>query len=580
MSLQIDIQKITSLLQQGQFKPALKAAKIAMKRHKSHPVFPNLAAVALSALRKEREAVPYYQKALKLDANFHEARRNLGIALLAINQNEAAIKALSRCVEGNAEDVAALVCLSRAQRACGYFDAARHTLDQAARLSPNTPDILRQQAELLEEQGEIRAAIEQLERIHEIEPTNMKALFSLADLLIYQTETDRVLLVLRKALEQEPQNTRALGRLAAQLLAMGQREEGLEVLLSILEIDPADAVAWEQISIVQQKDQPPEIASRIDAALEATPVRTLNHAILKFARANLSRSLDGPEISDPLYVQANAEIAALKPYDRREQQNLNCETIRRFASVLPSNPQQSPSPRPIFITGLPRSGTTLAEAVLAAHPEVVSLGERRIDNQMVAALEKGQALDTAQIERLSQVTRENLPDLAKEARFYVDKMPENHRFIGILAQAFPDAAFINMTRDPRDIALSQWHALFGDGAITYSYDLNAMAHRFNLYAEIMQHWHNIMPGRILDLNYEELVADISTSSKSMAKHCGLDWQPEMATPHRNIGQVLTVSREQVREPVHNRSVKKWVKHQHLLTPFIDGLDKGLWTEID
>lgn len=119
-------------------------------------------------------------------------------------------------------------------------------------------------------------------------------------------------------------------------------------------------------------------------------------------------------------------------------------------------------------------------------------------------------------------------------------------------------------------------SFFGDGALPYTYDLGAMAHRFNLYAEIMQHWHEVMPGRILNLSYEGFVGDIETGSKDLANHCGLIWDAQMMTPHAGVGQVLTASREQVRHPVNTGSIGRWQPYAEVLRPLVDGLDPALW----
>jgi hypothetical protein len=210
---------------------------------------------------------------------------------------------------------------------------------------------------------------------------------------------------------------------------------------------------------------------------------------------------------------------------------------------------------------------------------VVPLGERRISKALVSALINDLPFGSNELKELADLQQENLPPLPADTRAYVDKMPENYRYIGALKSAFGNARFINLRRDPRDVALSQWHGHFKSGSITYSYDLKAMAHKFNLYAEVMAHWHKIMPGEILDMPYEDLVGDIETSTKKMAGHCGLDWTPSMAQPHKHAGQVRTMSVHQVRQPVHKRSVRKWVKYEEMLAPFVSELDPNLWPEI-
>jgi len=176
--------------------------------------------------------------------------------------------------------------------------------------------------------------------------------------------------------------------------------------------------------------------------------------------------------------------------------------------------------------------------------------------------------------------RRMLPELPAGVSAFTDKMPENYRLIGFLKTVHPGARFVHLRRDPRDVALSMWRGHFSGSALNYTYDLRAMAHRFNLYAEIMAFWHRLLPGQILDLPYEEMTADPEVASRTLAAHCGLDWVPQMARPDETAEAVLTSSAGQLRQPVHRRSVGAWRTHAEALAPFIAGLDPALWPGLD
>jgi hypothetical protein len=158
---------------------------------------------------------------------------------------------------------------------------------------------------------------------------------------------------------------------------------------------------------------------------------------------------------------------------------------------------------------------------------------------------------------------------------FVDKMPGNFRIVGHLLAAFPNARIVHLLRDPRDIALSIWQVYFPAGH-PYAYDMARMAHHMNLYARTMARWHTLFPGRIHDLGYADLVADIDGQSRRLAEIAGLDWVPAMARPQNNDRAVLTASSGQVREAVHTRSVGKWRRHEALLAPLVDALNPALW----
>ncbi|OBY27544.1 tetratricopeptide repeat-containing sulfotransferase family protein [Leisingera sp. JC1] len=579
MSLQSDIQTALTLTRQGNHKAALKAAKSAMKKHKGHPLFPNLAAVALCAAGKEREAIPLYRKALELDPSFHDARRNLGLALTATGQTAKAETVLAKAVQQQPQDVSSWLALASARRSLQKFTGARTAAAEAVRLAPQNLQAVRLLAEAEEDLGEINAALSGYRSALELAPGDICLRHCIADLLIYQLQTDEALQVLQQARSIDPDNTQTLSRIGSLLDSSGLRDDACAVYKEILKSDPGYANALLQLSLALPADQVAETQETAEAVLKKTPPKTLDRASLEFAAAHFARRAGDLQKAQDLYRCGNKTVAQLLPYDRRQQTQLSQEALSRFPETAVLQTKTAQEPCPIYIIGMPRSGTTLTEAVLGAHPAVIAAGERRIDERMVAALQSGAAFGAEEVKEMYRVTRENLPPMPEGTRAYVDKMPENFRFLGFLLQANPQAKVIHLRRDPRDTALSQWQTLFAGGALPYTYDLRAMAHRFNLYAELMAHWHRVLPGRILDLRYEDLVADIQSGSRLIASHCWLDWVPEMAEPHRHTGQVLTASLHQVREPVHARSVRKWEQHLETLAPFISELNPELWPEL-
>jgi len=172
-----------------------------------------------------------------------------------------------------------------------------------------------------------------------------------------------------------------------------------------------------------------------------------------------------------------------------------------------------------------------------------------------------------------------LPDLPETASAFVDKMPANYRYVGFLASAMPQARFVWLQRDPRDVALSMWRAYFPRPAMGYTFDLEAMAQVANMHQQYMAHWQALFPDRILTIGYEDIVADVEAASRKLADFCGIDWVKEMAHPERNTSAVRGASVGQVREGVHRRSVGGWKRLEDQLQPFVDGLDKGLWADM-
>ena len=579
MSFQIDIQKTTALIQQGNFKTALKSAKIAMKRHRLHPIFPNLAGVALAAMGREREAIPLFQKALTMDPEYHDARRNLGAGLLSLNLLDKAETVLSKATRLQPQDGQSWLFYSALLEKIGKLELALDAITQARALLPPSATLIQKHAEILRLKGEIDLALSTLQEAQKLEPDNLSVLHGLSDLLIYQVRTEDASVVLEQASNLKPDDAATLGRQSTLFLSQGREVEARAALEKILALDPSNDNALENLAGFPTEADSQKLEGLVQAALQAQPGKSLQRASLLFASGHLARRKKDISGAEEFYRKANKEVASIHGYQPKEEEDLDRAIVSGYADLPTDLVGTISTPAPIYVVGMPRSGTTLTEAILASHPEVAALGERDVDETLASGFLHGRSFGSQACSNLAETTHKNLPSLPDRTIAYVDKMPENHRFIGFLLAAQPDAKVVHLKRDPRDIALSQWHILFGKASLPYTYDFKAMAHRFNLYAQMMKFWHSVLPGRILDIHYEDLVSDVEAGSKQLAEHCGLNWCAEMASHHHSVGLVQTASQHQIRQPVHSRSVGKWRGKEKLLEPFVKALDPQLWPEI-
>lgn len=231
-------------------------------------------------------------------------------------------------------------------------------------------------------------------------------------------------------------------------------------------------------------------------------------------------------------------------------------------------------PQPIFIVGMPRSGTTLLDRVLGNHSRVTSAGELdEFGLQLRWATDHGVTLDDHVIEGLAdldyvELGRRYLTQTqwrAEGASFYVDKLPRNWMIAGLIHRALPQARILNLVRDPMDVCFSNYRALLGD-LFPWSYDLNALAQHYLQYRRMMDHWHAAMPGAILDVAYGDLTREPEATARRVLSFCGLEWEPGCVDLTRNKGVVATLSMSQVREPIHTRFFDEWRRYEQELLP--------------
>ena len=238
-----------------------------------------------------------------------------------------------------------------------------------------------------------------------------------------------------------------------------------------------------------------------------------------------------------------------------------------------------PEERPIFIVGMPRSGSTLTEHILASHPEILGGGEMNLMPRVEATMtQQAGSLATflAEVEpgTLSQWAHAYL-DPVKQAlgtrTRFTDKNLDNFRRVGLLKLLFPNATIVHCTRDPLDTGFSIYRRLFGHGIVEWGYDLREIGAYHRLYRSLMDHWHRVLPGSVLDHSYEELVAHPEPAIRRLLDACGLVWDPRVLDFHRTERGVITASATQVRRPVYADSVGTSAAYRAHLAPLADAL---------
>ena len=239
---------------------------------------------------------------------------------------------------------------------------------------------------------------------------------------------------------------------------------------------------------------------------------------------------------------------------------------------------RSDSELPVFVVGLPRTGTTLIEQILAGHSRVFGAGEIKLAHETMDALAR-QGSDS--IEGLRRLDRQTTHDLAlrhlerlrtldRAALRIVDKLPSNYFFLGLLTSLFPRARFIHCRRDLRDVALSCWMTLFRE--IRWANDHQHIASRFREHQRMMEHWRKVLPVPLLEVDYEETVTDLEGVARKLVAWCGLEWEPGCLEFHRGKRVVRTASAVQVRRPVFRTSVGRWRHYEQALSPLFAQLE--------
>jgi tetratricopeptide (TPR) repeat protein len=370
----------------------------------------------------------------------------------------------------------------------------------------------------------------------------------------------------------------------------GELAEAESSYREAIRLQPAYAFAHSRLATLLRSKLPDADLAAIDACLASPQLDDGPRARLLFglahvldARGDPSRAAECLRIANVLSLNSNRQ--KMRSYDPAEHDRFVDGLIAGFGTEWFNRTVATgaPSRRPIFVFGLPRSGTTLVEQILASHPAVHGAGElalaRRGFESMPAALGRSDpplrcltSLSPLTTQRIAERHLNQLTRLASEqSERVVDKMPENYLYLGWLVALFPNAVFIHCNRDLRDIALSCWKTDFR--SLRWANSSEHIAARIAAYQRLMAHWEATCPVPIHSVRYEETVSDLEAVTRRLLAACGLEWHPACLEFHRSSRTVRTASVTQVRQPIYSTSVARWRKYERELAELFALLPK-------
>ena len=385
-----------------------------------------------------------------------------------------------------------------------------------------------------------------------------------------------------EAVRLAPGNAEFRYNQAAALNFVGRVEEAEAALEALLALEPDKMRAHHLLSSLRRQTAERNHVERLTAALGRARVPE-DRLLLGYALAKELEDLGQPQAAFERLAAANAEHRARLPY-RFESDAANFDAIERtWAQVAVAPVVSAPMEAPIFVIGMPRTGTTLVDRILSSHPDVWSAGELQAMPLAVKMASGTRTRTVLDPETLANVVDADLGAIgrdylsralhhagARERGRFTDKFPGNFHYAGFIARALPNAKIVCLRRHPLDTVLANFRNLFAISSryYDYSYDLMDIAQYYARFDRLMAFWREALPGRILELRYEDLVADQEGETRRLLAHCGLEWSDACLDFHQNAAPVSTPSAAQVRQPMYADSVARWKHHQSALAPVI------------
>lgn len=509
----------------------------------------NLAHVLLQQ-DKLAEAIALLQDLVTRHPDYAEAHYNLGRALHAQGQQQAAIDALKRVLQLQPGFVTAQLQLARYCKDLHYLVEAMQHYREALAQFPDNAEAALGLADCLNREGRTQEAIETLEQFLQRAPDVSEVHSTLGQILLEQGDIERAQAGFLKALDLKPENTHAVYGLAA-----------------ARRFNADDQPVIERVTGLLKRFKPGDTA--------ATGIH--------FALGKIHDDCGDYDLAFDHYRRGNQMKHKPDRYNRQLQERLVQNNIDIFTRETIEQLQAvgDPNELPVFIVGMPRSGTTLTEQILSSHPQAHGAGElvyfSSIVRMLPSLLNSDQpwpsCVTELDAETAGQITQNYLDLLRRhsaDADRISDKMPGNFMLLGLIAGLFPRARLIHCRRDPMDVCLSIYFQHFAMDH-PYSWDLSDLGHYYRQYRRITDHWRTVLPGRILELDYEAMVAEPEPNARRLIEYCGLEWDPACLEFYKTERQVRTASISQVRQPIYQRSKQRWRRYEQHLQPLKEAL---------
>jgi tetratricopeptide (TPR) repeat protein len=545
------------LLALGRGEEAVVRFRDALQIQPAFPMAHNNLAMALHAAGQTEQALEHFRRCVALAPSLAEAHSNLGQLLFELDRLEEALVHCREAVRLRPEFPEAHTNLGRVLRALGRPAEARICFAEALRLAPDRAVVCHDMGQALHEEGKLEESLVWYERSLSLEPG-----FALA-------HCDR-------------------GIVLSELGALEAAERSFRAALAG---NPGRIDAYYQLANLHGAELPEIDLAVIRQLLTEPGLADDNRSTLHFALAlvlDARRHYDGAAAH---LAEANALGLADtgrrgRGYDPADHEQL---IARLMAISTPGFFERVrgfglETERPVFIVGLPRTGTTLTEQILASHGQVFGAGELPLARDAFESLPRTMHLDSPAplcLGRLDRATAHNLAHhhldqlaaVNAAALRVVDKMPENYLYLGLLAALFPRARFIHCRRDPRDVAVSCWMTHFRH--LRWANDPAHIASRIGACERLMKHWRRVMPIACLDVQYEETVADLEAVARRLVAWCGLDWDPACLAFHEGRRTVRSASLAQVRRPLYGHAVGRWKHYERTLAPLLTLVEAAL-----
>jgi len=561
-----------AFLELGQYEDAVGCYRLALKITPDDGQLHCNLGNALRQLGLLDEALASTQRALALNPGLAVAHNNLGLSLTALGQRAQAVASYRQALTLNARYLEALNNLGNVLSDLGERREAVAVFRRAIELDPARADSHCNLGNILFEFRRFAEAVASFRRALALQPDYALAHLGLGAALRMQGHAADAEASCQAVLAIDPTSVAAISLLGELRADRGQFSEAEELFKRAIGIDPGFAFAYFSIATNRKMTRDDNEWLKGTEALLARSLPLRHEISLRYALGKYFDDLKQFDAAFSSYRQANELTRRYGSiYDRAGLTARVDRIIKGFdaAQIRQCQSRGNASERPVFIVGMPRSGTTLTEQILASHPAVFGAGELTFWQTALIAYEAAELKGGEGATLIPGMARDyldRLTALSADAQRVVDKMPLNFMNVGLICAAFPQARIIHVRRHPLDTCLSIYFQYFSH-LHPYANDFDHLAHYYSEYVRITDHWRAVLPATtLLEIPYEALIEDQEGWTRRMLEFVGLPWDPKCLDFHRTERVVITLSKWQVRQKIHASSAGRWRNYEKFLGP--------------
>jgi len=527
----------------------------------------------------------YLDKALLIKPGYPEANNYKGLSLLENNQSAQSIDFFKKAITHKQDYAEAYCNLGNAFMNEQEFSYAEAMFRKAIEHNPNFASAYNNLGNALLDQDDFRQHQDEAEQNYlkaiELAPELNDTYKNLG--VCYQGEGihDKALHYFKIYNERVPSDEVVIAGMASVHERRAEYDEGMALIEPFIYNDNVSAeivLAYAKLARhFKHEDEAIQALINIDDTSILNKLRIEKY----YALGKLTEPKGDADTTFTYYKQAN-DLEDQEFSIALEQSTFdNIKSYYSKEKIQSLSRAENTSQLPLFIVGMPRSGTSLAEQVLASHPDVFGAGElenmhnivQKMGDELKPKNNYPLCLDSMTTEYATQIADEHiktLQQMAPEAKYIVDKMPHNFMLLGVINLLFPKTTVIQCKRSSIDTCLSIYFQHFNKHH-SYSYSLKKLGEYYNLYADLMEHWKNVLDINVIELEYEKVIANPEEEMRNLLDNCGIEWDPACLKFYENKRTVMTPSYDQVRRPIYTSSVAKWKKYEHHLEELINSL---------